>query len=78
MIQDYELKENGCHIPNIIVSSGRTEFYGNVTAKDFFDSFQHFKAETRSVLNTPPPLVCAVVGSIVKKLGDEVSVGAMN
>jgi hypothetical protein len=77
MNQDDESEENGGDIPNIIETSRRTEFYGNVTAKDFFDRFQHFKAETRTVLNTPSPLVCAVVGSIVEKLSDKVSVGAM-
>jgi hypothetical protein len=70
-------KKRTSNIPNIIVTSSRTEFYGNVTAKDFLDSFQYFKPETRTVLNTPSPLVCAVVGSIVEKLGDKVSVGAM-
>ena len=34
------------NIPNIIVTSSRTEFYGNVTAENFLDSFQHFEAET--------------------------------
>ena len=77
MNQGDKSKQNDSDIPNVIVTSSRTEFYGNVTAKDFFDSFQHFKAKTRTVLNTPSPLVCALVGSIVEKLGDKISVGAM-
>ena len=71
------IKRGNGALPNITVASSRTEFYGSVTAENFFDSFQHFKAETRTVLSAPSPLVCAVVGSIVKKLGDNVAVGTM-
>ena len=65
------------YIPNIVVTSSGTKFYGNVTAKDFFDSFQHFKAKTTTVLNTPSPLIGPLVGSIVKKLGDKKSAAAL-
>ena len=70
-------KKHRGDIPYIIVASRRTEFHGNVVAKNFCESFQYLKSEAGSVLDTSTPLICAKVGGIVQELGDEVSVGSM-
>jgi len=61
------------NIPDVIIPCDRCEFYGNVVSKDFHKHLQYLEAESRSVFDATSPFISALVGSIVKKLSNEIS-----
>jgi len=65
-------------IHDIVEASSGADFDTDVWTKDLCQLVQDLQSKSRTILNASSPFICAMVGSTIKELGDEVPSGTVN